>query len=163
MSLSVKIAYLEISPRQTGKTTRLCKLANDLSAIGQPVIYVCLPQLASGLCIDMPNVTVLADGQPVPETVDQATAIWFYDEFDWLKSTVVRPGAYYATTAARLRDLCNHEPDDVLMRLVEANGNRVERHLWPLWPVDILDFVQEHRATMSDEQFRLSMLGEFLS
>lgn len=163
MSDSVKIAYLEISPRQTGKTTRLCNRANDLSATGQSVIYVCLPPLAAGLRVTMPNVTVVADGQPVPETIDQANSIWFYDEFDWLQSTVVRPGGYYATTAARLRDLCKHEPDDVLTRLVQANGNHVERHLGPLWPVDVLDFVQSHRAMLSDTQFRLSVLGEFLS
>ncbi|CAH0322324.1 hypothetical protein SRABI130_05745 [Pseudomonas sp. Bi130] len=160
MSQPVKIAYLEISARMTGKTTRLCKLANDLSACGQSIIYVCLPQLAPGLRVDMPNVTVVADGQPVPETVDQASSIWFYDEFDWLKSTVVRPGGYYATSAARLRELDNYKPDDVLMQLVKANGNRVERHLWQF---EHREFVQDHRAFMSDEHFRLCMLGEFLS
>ncbi|CAI8755408.1 Zonular occludens toxin [Pseudomonas sp. IT-P44] len=160
MSQPVKIAYLEISPRMTGKTTRLCKLANDLAASGQSVIYVCLPQLAPRLCLDMPNVNVVADGQPVPETVDQESAIWVYDEFDWLKSTVVRSGGYYATTVARLRDLDNYAPDDVLMQLVEANGNRVERHLWQ---IDYRDFVSAHRATMAPDSFRMSMLGEFLS
>lgn len=160
MSQPVKIAYLEISPRMTGKTTRLCKLANDLSASGQSVIYVCLPQFAPALRVDMPNVTVLADGQPVPATVALARAIWFYDEFDWLKSTVVRPGGYYATTAARLRDLDNFAPDDVLMQLVKANGNRVERRLWR---VEYRDFVSDHRATMEPDSFRMSMLGEFLS
>lgn len=65
MSLPVKIAYLEISPRQTGKTMRLCKFANDLSATGQVVIYVCPPGLAPGLRVEMPNVTVLADGERV--------------------------------------------------------------------------------------------------
>ena len=163
MSQSVKIAYLEISPRMTGKTTRLSKLATDLSATGQSVIYVCPPSLVSGLRLDMPGVNVVADGQPVPASVDQSSAIWFYDEFDWLKSTVVRPGGYYATTAARLRNVETPEPGDVLMRLVVANGNRLERHLWPLWPAEHREFVQDHRAFMSDEQFRLNILGEFLS
>lgn len=156
----MKIAYLEISPRMTGKTTRLCKLANDLCATGQSVIYVCPPGLAPGLRIEMPNVTVVADGQPVPEAVDQKEAIWFYDEFDWLKSTAVRPGGYYATTAARLRELGAPDSDDVLMKLLKANGYRVERHLWPF---EYREFVQDHRVCMSAKDFRLGMLGEFLS
>ena len=131
MSQPVKIAYLEISPRQTGKSTRLCKRANDLCAAGRVVIYVCPRGMAPGLRLVMPNVTVLNDGQNVPETVDQTNAVWFYDEFDWLKSTVVRPGGYYATTAAHLRDLDAPKPEDVLMELLKANGYRVERHLWP--------------------------------
>ena len=160
MNQPVKIAYLEISPRQTGKTTRLCKFANDLSAAGQVVIYVCPTGLARGLRIAMPNVTVLADGERVPETVDQASAIWFYDEFDLLKSTVVRPGGYYATTAARLRELDAPKSDDMLMKLLKANGYRVERHLWPF---EYREFVHDHRACMSAKDFRLGMLGEFLS
>ena len=160
MSQPVKIAYLEISPRQTGKTMRLSKVANNLSAAGQTVIYVCPVGLAPGLRVEMPTVTVLADGQPVPETVDQTNAIWMYDEFDWLKSTVVRQGGYYATTAAHLRDLEAPEPDDMLMKLVKANGYRVEKHLWPF---QYREFVREHRECMSEKAFRLSMLGEFLS
>ena len=53
MSQPVKIAYLEISPRMTGKTARLCKFANDLSAAGQTVIYVCPRGLAPGLRVEM--------------------------------------------------------------------------------------------------------------
>ena len=159
MSQPVKIAYLEVSPRQTGKTMRLCKMANQLSSEGETVIYVCVPALAPELVVRMPGVTVVPDGQQVPETVDQTEAIWIYDEFDWLKSTVVRPGGYYATTAARLRNL-DAPYDDLLMRLVKANGCRVERHLWPF---AYREFVQAHRLSMSDEEFRTSMLGEFLS
>ncbi|MEC4238258.1 hypothetical protein [Pseudomonas sp. DSV-1] len=144
----------------TGKTARLCKFANDLSAAGQTVIYVCPRGLAPELRVEMPTVTVLADGQPVPETLDQTNAIWFYDEFDWLKSTVVRPGGYYATTAAHLRDLGATDPDDMLMKLVKANGYLVERHLWPHGD---REFVRDHRACMSAKAFRLSILGEFLS
>lgn len=160
MSKPVKIAHLEISPRMTGKTTRLCALANDLSANGQTVIYVCIPHLALGLREHMPNVTVLADGQPVPDGIDVANAIWFYDEFDLLTSTVIRDGAYYATTAARLRQAGAPAPGDILMALVKANGNRHERHLLPafLW-----EFIRDHRPIMSPDDFRLSMLGEFLS
>ncbi|MBK5413730.1 hypothetical protein [Pseudomonas sp. TH31] len=160
MSKPVKIAYLEISPRMTGKTTRLCALANDLSANGQTVIYVCIPNLAPGLRKNMPRVTVLEDGQPVPDGVDVAKAIWLYDEFDRLTSTVIREGAHYATTAARLRQAGAPAPGDILMALIKANGNRHERHLLPafLW-----EFICDHRPTMSAEQFRMNMLGEFLS
>ncbi|NHN70584.1 hypothetical protein G7W60_22345 [Pseudomonas fluorescens] len=160
MSNPSKIAYLEISPRMTGKTSRLCALANDLATAGGTVIFVCLPQLAPGLRDVMPGVTVLADGQPVPDNVDVTDATWLYDDFDWLKSTQIRNGAYYATTAARTRQLGVPAPNDLLMELMEANGYRHVRHFLPahLWK-----FVREHRVLMSAEDFRLGMLGEFLS
>lgn len=155
-----KISYLEISPRMTGKTSRLCAFANDLATTGVTVIFVCAPQLAPGLRKVMPDVTVLADGQPVPDTVNETNATWIYDDFDWLKSTRIRDGGYYATTAARTRQAGVPSPGDVLMGLIEANGNRHERHFLPSC---FGGFIREHRATMSAEDFRLGMLGEFLS
>ncbi|MDP9525348.1 hypothetical protein [Pseudomonas protegens] len=158
MTKPVKIAYLEISPRQTGKTQRLVSLANELSAQAVPVVFVCFPGLVQELQTAMPNVTVLADGEPLPPGIDKQQAVWFYDEFDWLKSTVIREGGYYATTAARLREAGALIQGDMLMDLLKANGMRHERHLLHsyLW-----EFVRDHRAIMSPEQFRLSMLGEF--
>lgn len=38
--MTTKIAYLEISPRQTGKTTRLIGFANQLKSEGRTVIFV---------------------------------------------------------------------------------------------------------------------------
>lgn len=160
MTQPVKIAYLEISPRMTGKTTRLCKFANNIAATGKPVIYICQPPLVEGLRREMPGVTVLADGEPVPEGIDVTNAVWFYDEFDWLASTIIRDGGYYATTAKKLRNAGTPLYGDILMGLLKANGNRHERHYMPsfLW-----EFVCDNRAVMPPETFRMSMLGEFLS
>lgn len=158
MTQPKKIAYLEISPRQTGKTQRLVGMARELSAHAAPVVFVCIPGFVQELQAAMPNVTVLADGQPLPLDIDEQRAVWFYDEFDWLKSTVIRAGGYYATTAARLRQAGAPIEGDILMGLLEANGERHERHLLPSYH---WAHIRNHREWMSPAAFRLSMLGEF--
>lgn len=159
MTSPVSIAYLEISGRLSGKTTRLCRLANALAAKGRPVIFVCPAGLVDKLPVEMPDVFIVGDGQEPPAAATKPDAIWFYDEFDGLKSTVVRPGGYYATTAEFLRVLGEPIGDhDVLMHLIKANGNRHERHFHP---VEFPEFVQDHRAGLSPEQFRRMILGEF--
>lgn len=156
-----KIAYLEISPRQTGKTTRLAKMASALVEKGKSVVFVVHnSRFANELSQRYPGLTVIGDGQRLPGDIHPDLAVWFYDEFDFLTSTVVREGAYYSTTAARIRVLGRDGPDnDMLMRLVEANGNRHERHLWPL---DMSECIRESRLMMTDDCFRRSMLGEYL-
>jgi hypothetical protein len=157
----MKIAYLEISPRLTGKTTRLCVLAQGVLAQGKTVIFVCVQSAVPYVTSLLPGAVILADGCPVPDDVSLTDAVWFYDEFDWLKTTVVREGAYYASTAARLRALDVDTPEsDLLLRLIQTYGNRHERHLWPF---DVADSVRQHRPTMSPACFRMSMLGEYLA
>ena len=162
MSQPVTIAYLEISPRQTGKTTRLAKMACALVEAGKSVVFVVHNRrFASELSQRYSGLTVISDGQRLPPEIDPNLAVWFYDEFDFLKSTAIREGAYYATTAARLRVPGRDGPDnDMLMQLVKANGNHHERHLWAL---DMSDFISESRHLMTAECFRRSVLGEFLS
>lgn len=162
MSQAVKIAYLEISPRQTGKTTRLADMASNLVAQGKQVVFVMSnPGLVKEWSHRHPALTVILDGQEPPAEIDPDRVVWFYDEFDWLKSTVIREGAYYATTAARLRLLGRDRPEnDLLMRLVQAYGDRHERYLWSF---DMSDCISANRLSMSADCFRRSMLGEFLS
>ncbi|WP_395598120.1 hypothetical protein AB4P95_27875 [Pseudomonas sp. A1437] len=158
----MKIAYLEISGRQTGKTERLTGIARHLAAEGKSVVYViCNKYCAADSRMCLPGVTVIVDGDPLPFGIDPDAAIWIYDEFDFQKSVVVRDGAYYATTAEHLRVVgVIPASDDVLMQLLKANGYRHERHLLP----DFLrELVHDHRAFMSPGEFRLSMLGEFQS
>lgn len=155
-----RIAYLEISPRQTGKTTRLAKMACELVAQGKQVVFVVnSPRAAKEWGQRHPELLVIADGQPLPRGIDPDQAVWFYDEFDWLKSVVVREGGYYATTAARLR-VAGELPakDDVLMQLLKANGQQHVRHLLPPY---LREFIRDHRDYMSGDDFRMSMLGEF--
>lgn len=158
--MTVKIAYLEISGRQTGKTTRLVKIANALIAQGKTVIFVTpLEKHVRGL---LPGVVVLSDGENPPDQVDQDQAVWIYDEFDWLKSTSVRNGAYYATTAKRTRELGIDTPEnDLLMRLLELNGLYFQRHFWP-FGLNADDWFNEVRASYSPEEYRAMVLGEFL-
>ncbi|MBB6153702.1 hypothetical protein HDC30_000896 [Pseudomonas sp. JAI115] len=159
--MTPQIAYLEISPRMTGKTTRLVKLANQLKAQDRTVIFV--SYLAEELRREMPGVIVLADGEEPAPDVDLLDAIWFYDEFDWLKSTVIRVGGYYSTTAKRVRTLgAPVDEDDVLMKLLELNGLRFERHFWP-FGLQQDDWFATARANHSSEDFRTMFLGEFLA
>ncbi|WP_053157270.1 hypothetical protein [Pseudomonas protegens] len=158
--MTVKIAYLEISGRQTGKTTRLVKFANELTAQGKTVIFVTpLAKHVRGL---LPGVVVLSDGENPPDEVDQDQAVWIYDEFDWLTSTRVRNGAYYATTAKRTRELGVDTPaNDLLMLLLHLNGRHLQRHFWPfVWSAE--DWFKEVRSCYSTEQYRAWFLGEFL-
>ncbi len=159
--MTLKIAYLDISPRMTGKTARLVKIAKRLKSEGETVIFVTYLALVQDMRRQMPGVIVLADGEPPPVGVDLSNAIWFYDEFDWQTSTEIREGGYYATTAQRVRKLGVDTPEnDLLMQLLEANGLRFERHFWPFGLND--DWLADVRAEYTPEQFRVLFLGEFL-
>ncbi|WP_448680229.1 hypothetical protein [Pseudomonas nicosulfuronedens] len=157
-----RIAYLEISPRQSGKTARLIKKAATLSQQGHTVVYVtsCLDEERKN-ALRRVGVIVHKDGEPLPEHLDEDRAVWFYDEFDWLKSITVRMGGYYATTAKRLRDpAVDTADDDILLALLKANGYSHERHYLPVLMHDIL---REGRHLYSAEEYRRLCLGEFLT
>ena len=159
--MKTSIAYLEISPRQTGKTTRLIQFANELRDLGRTVIFV--STLGEYVSKQMPGVIVLGDGEVPPADIDSSNAVWFYDEFDWLKSTKIRAGAYYATTAKKGRKLGIDTPEnDLLLRLIELNGLHFQRHFW-CFGLKPDSWLTECRATYSPEEFRVFMLGEFLS
>lgn len=159
--MNPQIAYLEISPRQTGKTTRLVRLANTLKAQGRTVIFV--SSMAQDVRRQMPGVIVLADGEEPAPDVDLEDAVWFYDEFEWLKSTVIRIGGYYSTSPKTVRMLgAEFAEDDVLMKLLEANGQHFERHLW-FFGLRPDNWFTNTRKEYSPEEFRLWILGEFLA
>lgn len=157
-----RIAYLDISPRQTGKTDRMLARAASIAQQGHTVIYVS-PKLDEERksALELAGVLVLEDSQPIPDWLNADSATWFYDEFDWLKSTVIREGGYYATTAKRLRFTGRDTPEtDLLLALLKANGYRHDRHYWPF---DMSGILREARACHSPAEFRLLYLGEFLS
>lgn len=154
------IAYLEISPRQAGKTTRLVHRARDLTENNQRVCFVTLKGMKREVQRALPRALVLADGEPFPPGENPAASVWFYDEFDWLQSAIWRPGAYYATSPRFIRrpDETPTKPD-LLLDLVKRNGYRFERYYWP-W--DMEEVLREGRALHSAEEFRRLYLGEFL-
>ncbi|NMZ50171.1 hypothetical protein [Pseudomonas poae] len=157
-----KIAYLEISPRQTGKTARLVSFANQLKSEGRTVIFVTPLAKSLPFPTQMPEIIVLSDGESPPCGTDLSDAVWIYDEFDWLKSTQIRDGAYYATTAKRVRELGVDSPEnDLLLKLIELNGDRFERHFW-FFGLSPDSWFTESRAAYTAEQFRAQILGEFL-
>lgn len=160
--MNPKIAYLEISPRQTGKTKRLTDIANQLKSEGKTVVFVTLPPLVESTRMQMPGVIVLADGEAPPPDTDSPDTVWMYDEFDWLHSTEIRNGAYYATTAKYVRALGVDSPEnDLLLELIELNGGRFDRHFW-FFGLRPDSWFSDARASYSSEQFRALILGEFL-
>nr|WP_127882322.1 hypothetical protein [Pseudomonas carnis] len=156
-----KIAYLEISPRQTGKTARMMGFANQLKSEGKTVIFV--TPAAESVRSQMPGVVVLTDNDAPPDEVGLSEAVWFYDEFDWLKSAKIRARAYYATTAKKVRKLGVDSPEnDLLLRLIELNNLHFQRHFW-FFGLKPDSWLAECRATYTPEEFRAFILGEFLS
>ncbi|WP_454255189.1 hypothetical protein [Pseudomonas sp. Marseille-Q8238] len=155
------IAYLEISPRQTGKTSRLIETARRLLAAGTAVRFVCLKGMKADIQRQLPGALVMEDGEPFPLDHEPDTGAWFYDEFDWLKSTQVRKGGYYATTARFVRQLGEASADnDVLLQLIQAAGGRFERFYWPFNMGKVL---VEARKLHTPKEFRLLYLGEFFA
>lgn len=154
----IKITYLDISPRQTGKTTRLIELARKLLEAGSLVRFVCLPGMKDDIARQLPGALVMEDGEPLPKDHDPAAGVWFYDEFDWLKSTQVREGGYYATTARFVRKLGEADVEnDVLLQLIQAAGGRFERFYWSF---DMGESLVEARKLYTAEEFRHLYLGE---
>ncbi|WP_027912636.1 hypothetical protein [Pseudomonas sp. URIL14HWK12:I7] len=155
-----RIAYLEISPRQTGKTERLVRHAKSCLAAGKRVCFVTLQGSVEDIRHRLPGAFIWGNDEEVPCREDDEGVIWFYDEFDWLDSTKIHAGAYYATTPKFLRTLGEQTAEnDLLLGLIEANDRQFCRYTWP---VDLSDILKETRASYSPEEFRLLYLGEFL-
>ena len=147
-----RIAYLEISPRQTGKTERLIRFARCLC-------FNTTKSAKAEVQARLSGALVLAEGEKFPASENTADYVWFYDEFDWLNSVKVRHGAFYATTPRFIRKAGKHTPDnDLLMRLVQ-NARKVQRNFWPS---DMSNLLDEARQLHSSEEFRLLYMGEFL-
>lgn len=155
-----RIAYLDISPRQTGKTERLIQRAKPYLEAGRRVYFITFEGLVEDMRRRLPGALILRDGEELVAAENTEEAVWFYDEFDWLDSTVIRPGAYYATTPKFLREAGVHTAEaDVLLRLIVAHGGHYCRYTWPF---DMADILNKARASYSPEDFRLLYLGEFL-
>ncbi|PKA72410.1 hypothetical protein ATI02_5464 [Pseudomonas baetica] len=159
MSQTHRIAYLDISPRQTGKTERLIQHAKTHLEAGQRVCFVTLTGLVEDTRRRLPGAAILKDGEELPTDENPDDAVWFYDEFDWLDSIEIRPGAYYATTPKRLREAGLPVENDMLLRLIAAHGGHYRRYTWPF---DMSHILKEARSSYSREDFRLLYLGEFL-
>lgn len=155
-----RIAYLEISPRQTGKTTRLIAFAQQKLSQGLPVRFVTFREMKKEVQAQLPGAIVLADGEPLPRG-EPGEGVWFYDEFDWLKYAELREGAYYSTTAQHLRKAgADHPVDDLLAALIEAANYTYQRCFWPF---DMAELLNEARQLHGPEEFRRLYLGEFLA
>lgn len=157
--MKLAIRGLEISPRQTGKTTRMVTKARELLDNGITVRFVCPKGMKAEFKRQLPGATVLADGESLPHGEDSELGVWFYDEFEWLKSAVLRPNAYYATSPRFMRTLGQPLGDDLLLQLLQANGGCFERIYWTF---DMTECIREARLTYTPEEFRCLYLGEFL-
>jgi len=154
-----QIAYLDISPRQTGKTERLIQRAKTFLEEGRRVYFVTFEGLVEDMGRRLPGALILKDGGDLPSD-EHEDAVWFYDEFDWLDTAQIRRNAFYATTPKRLREAgIDTSENDLLLRLIEAHGGRHCRYTWPF---DMAETLKEARTICSPEEFRMWYLGEFL-
>lgn len=148
---------LEISPRQTGKTSRLIMKAREHLANGVKVRVVCSKGLENFFQDRLPGAHVYWDLQELPED-EPDDGVWFYDEFEWLKSAVLRSNAYYFSSPRFTRKLGSAPGDDLLLQLLHASGGHFDRHYWGN---DMAELLDEARLSYSPEEFRRLYLGEF--
>ncbi|VVE41350.1 hypothetical protein PCO31111_04189 [Pandoraea communis] len=159
----MRIAYLEISARQTGKTRRLVEAAKRFAEAGRPTVVV--SALASHMRPELQRhgIVVIGNGTcGVPPSHEGKDAAWLYDEFDWLDGVTAREGGYYVTTARFLRtaeDL--FEGDGLLSRLLKANNWRCEKH-FECDPKLYRYMAADYRRAVASDDFRCLVLGEFL-
>lgn len=135
--------YVEISPRQTGKTTRLIQAAIGHAKISSS-FHSCVVARNHDQYNRIQDRLTAFDGfvevgmrvhmKRKMESVgyDGRVARWFIDEFDFFDDHALEiiPMGYYSTTLSRPRTLQEwHEPADFLTRLVHANGGQYDTYI----------------------------------
>lgn len=131
-----KPRYLEISPRQTGKTHRLIQDATHQHYGNGKVIAIvsCMDPrywkdqapFAKAIGQSDEEVIELLNRAGVAPFSDKVA--WYYDDFDFLRRQprIIRHDAYYVTTPKTLRDFSTMSEEDVerdfLMTLVLGMG-----------------------------------------
>lgn len=172
MSLpATKVRYLEISPRQTGKTYRMIQDATHRRYVEDKHIIIVsrMPKSVWKEQDMIPFAKVIASTES--DALEQIYKLglkpeqcaWYYDEFDFLKGHItIREDGYYATTARFVRKLnmmSEEERDgDVLLRLVAVQRNMVTTcavgpHRAKLYAEMADNFDPEHNRTEIHGQF----------
>jgi len=125
------VRYLEISPRQTGKTERLVQDATYQHVVNNKKIVLVGMRMSWARDL-MPF--VYAAGESEDEVLRQIGGrakpeelMWYYDEFDHMRSRFsIRENGYYCTTAKYVRTFSKEHPEailtDQLLQLVDGNG-----------------------------------------
>lgn len=153
-----RLLGLEISPRMTGKTTRLIAKAKEHLAKGNLVRVVCCSGHQGYFSKQLPGALVRSDRQQFPANLDPEDGVWFYDEFEWLTNAELRSNAYYYSSPRFIRKIGCDSGVDLLLRLLNANEGRFERHYW-CW--DMSECLEGARLTYAPDEFRRLFLGEF--
>ncbi|MFV2945252.1 hypothetical protein [Pseudomonas japonica] len=149
-------AYLEISPRQTGKTERLITLAQGRQDAGRNVCFT--TRQKEEIQRRLPGALVLGPKGRFPASLNPDDYDWFFDEFDWLKTAEFVDGGFYSTTPRFLRAVGADPAGDLLLELLQASGNVLTRNYWSF---DMADVLREARGAYSESEFRRFYLGEF--
>lgn len=170
--MSAQGTHLEISGRQSGKSTRLIKAAAE-HAISQGISIIVVGEgmrdytkakleqeggarkrnpaiIMSYSKLDSEETRLLENLCPyLPEPR------WFFDEFDWYESVPVVSGAYYATTARYLRKHDASEQGDTLLTLVNLLGEPSIQRPSPISKAAALEHYPDEteRALLLDGQY----------
>lgn len=173
--------YLEISARQTGKTTRLvsavvshavfsgdCVVVAHNAQTGRMLKEMIEPELI--LQEHRNRVTYVSAGSLSrwKKNVDHSDITFenlrvFYDEFDWFKSDsyfFFDSSGYYTTTPFRLRtadDIVEYKKElkfDPMLKLLDHTGGRyVAYSIYPTVLRTPLEQIKEWDNVLSDESF----------
>lgn len=119
------VGGLEISGRQTGKTTRLVKRAKA-NFLTMPVTIVIsdswnIKSFRAQFRV-YSEIKVISESEMPRDLADYEfdKGIWCFDEFDWFKRHVpVIKQAHYCTTARHLRDITANPTGDPLLELIK--------------------------------------------
>lgn len=149
-------AYLEISPRQTGKTERLITLAQGRLDAGRKVCFN--TRQKEDIQRRLPGALVLGPKGRFPTDLNPDEYDWFFDDFDWSKTAVFVDGGFYSTSPRFLRAIGADPVGDLLLELLQASGNVLTRNYWSF---DVADLLREARVAYTESEFRRLYLGEF--
>lgn len=121
------LGHLEISGRQTGKTTRLAKWAS-VAGITWPVTIVIGENWDTGdfrrqFKIPGGRVRIITENNLPQDEREYDDGIWCFDEFDWFARPVpVIKNGYYCTTPRFLREPAAKPDEDPLLQLIRLHG-----------------------------------------
>jgi thymidine kinase len=147
--------YLEISPRQTGKTTRLVQAATDwINKNLENHAIICtvnnsakkhVQYLINIYLINNHRIKVITQHESITYLKNLK---WFYDEFDHFEKKnllIIDETGYYVTTPKFIRN--EIKSDDLLMNLLKTKNGEYERYERDKTLLDFWEFDKELQLT----------------
>lgn len=154
--------YLEVSGRQTGKTTRLVAAVWKTVSEGKysPIVVCANSYMAGAMSRKVPACCLVITHNEIdkPYVREVLKPRYFYDDFDFLDASpirVIRSTDYYCSTLSRLRRRRGGDKYDLFFKVWRAANRRV--HNFKQSDPAVL---AKAERKMKDADYRREMLGE---